>query len=48
MFDSLSSKFSGVFSALRSRGKLSEKDIDTTVADIRQALLDADVALEVV
>ncbi|MEJ6761748.1 MAG: signal recognition particle protein [Candidatus Planktophila sp.] len=48
MFDSLSSKFSGVFSALRSRGKLSEKDIDTTVADIRQALLEADVALEVV
>jgi len=48
MFDSLSSKLSGVFSTLRSRGKLSEKDIDATVADIRQALLEADVALEVV
>ena len=48
MFDSLSSKFAGAFSALRSRGKISEKDIDATTADIRQALLEADVALEVV
>ena len=48
MFDSLSSKFAGAFSTLRSRGKISEKDIDATTADIRQALLEADVALEVV
>ena len=48
MFDNLSSKFAGAFSALRSRGKISEKDIDATTADIRQALLEADVALEVV
>ncbi|CAN2207000.1 Ffh Signal recognition particle GTPase [Candidatus Nanopelagicaceae bacterium] len=48
MFDTLSSKFAGAFSALRSRGKISEKDIDATTADIRQALLEADVALEVV
>lgn len=48
MFDTLSSKFAGAFSALRSRGKLSEKDIAATTTDIRQALLEADVALEVV
>ena len=48
MFESLSSKFAGAFGALRSRGKISEKDIDAAVTDIRSALLDADVALEVV
>lgn len=48
MFDNLSSKFAGAFSALRSRGKISEKDIDATTSDIRQALLEADVALDVV
>jgi signal recognition particle subunit SRP54 len=48
MFESLSSKFAGAFGALRSRGKISEKDIDAAVIEIRSALLDADVALEVV
>jgi len=48
MFESLSSKFAGAFGALRSRGKISEKDVDAAVIDIRSALLDADVALEVV
>ncbi|MEY4109637.1 MAG: hypothetical protein RJB35_951 [Actinomycetota bacterium] len=47
MFESLSSKFAGAFGALRSRGKISAKDIDAAVIDIRSALLDADVALEV-
>lgn len=48
MFDSLASRFSGALSSLRSRGKLSEKDIDATTQEIRSALLEADVALEVV
>lgn len=48
MFDALSSKFVGVFTSLRSRGKISEKDIDATTAEIHRALLEADVALEVV
>jgi len=48
MFDALSSKFAGAFGALRSRGKISEKDIETATGEIRQALLEADVALEVV
>ncbi|MEN9857826.1 MAG: hypothetical protein RLZZ222_973, partial [Actinomycetota bacterium] len=48
MFESLSGKFVGALGALRSRGKISEKDINAAVIDIRSALLEADVALEVV
>ena len=48
MFDALSSKITGLFGSLRSRGKLSASDIDSTVSEIRQALLEADVALAVV
>jgi signal recognition particle subunit SRP54 len=48
MFDSLSSKFAGAFGALRARGKISEKDIELATTEIRQALLEADVALDVV
>ena len=48
MFDSLTSRFSGAFSALRSRGKISSADIDATCVEIRQALLESDVALTVV
>lgn len=48
MFESLSSKFTGAFGALRSRGKISEKDLDSAISDIKSALLEADVALEVV
>jgi len=48
MFEGLTSRFSGAFSKLRSRGKLSASDINETFTEIRDALLDADVALEVV
>ena len=48
MFDSLSAKLTGAFSSLRSRGKLSNADIENTCADIRTALLESDVALSVV
>ena len=48
MFDALSSKISGVFGSLRNRGKLSSSDIHSTAQEIRQALLEADVALPVV
>jgi signal recognition particle subunit SRP54 len=48
MFDSLSTKLTGAFSSLRSRGKLSTSDIDNTCEDIRSALLESDVALSVV
>jgi signal recognition particle subunit SRP54 len=48
MFESLTSRFSGAFSKLRGRGKLSSSDIKDTFEEIRDALLDADVALDVV
>ena len=48
MFESLTSRFTSAFSSLRSRGKISSADIDATCAEIRQALLESDVALSVV
>jgi len=48
MFESLTTRISGAFSSLRSRGKLSASDIESTCADIRLALLEADVAQGVV
>ena len=48
MFEGLTSRFSGAFSKLRSRGKLSSSDITDTFTEIRDALIDADVALDVV
>jgi signal recognition particle subunit SRP54 len=48
MFDTLERNLNTVFRRLRSRGKLHPKQVDAAVADIRTALLDADVALEVV
>jgi len=48
MFESLTSRFSGAFSSLRSKGKISTSDIETTCLEIRQALLESDVALSVV
>lgn len=47
-FSSLTDRLSNAFKHLRSKGKLSESDIDGTIREIRRALLDADVALEVV
>ena len=48
MFESLGNRFSSAFATLRSRGKLSNSDISNVCQEIRQALLDADVALSVV
>ena len=48
MFENLSGKFSGVFDRLRSRGALSEEDVNEALREVRLALLDADVALPVV
>ena len=47
MFDTLSDRLDGVFKKLRSRGKLHPKQVDNALADIRTALLEADVAVEV-
>jgi signal recognition particle subunit SRP54 len=47
MFDTLTDKLDGTFKKLRSRGKLHPKQVDNALADIRTALLEADVAVEV-
>ncbi|HWL02804.1 MAG TPA: signal recognition particle protein [Microbacteriaceae bacterium] len=48
MFGNLTDRLSETFRHLRTKGKLSPADVDATVREIRRALLDADVALEVV
>lgn len=48
MFGNLSDRLVETFKNLRSKGKLSAADIDATLREIRKALLEADVALEVV
>ncbi|HLU63858.1 MAG TPA: signal recognition particle protein [Protaetiibacter sp.] len=47
-FGTLSDRLTQTFKNLRTKGKLSPADVDGTVREIRRALLDADVALEVV
>jgi signal recognition particle subunit SRP54 len=47
VFDSLTSKFASAFSSLRSRGRLKPSDIEEIVAEIRSALIESDVALQV-
>lgn len=47
-FSSLTDRLSNAFKHLKSKGKLSEADIDGTIREIRRALLDADVSLDVV
>ena len=47
MFDTLTDRLDGVFTKLRKRGKLHPKQVDNALGDIRVALLEADVAVEV-
>src|SRR5688572_17818471 len=48
MFDSLSERLGGILDRLTRRGALSEADVDASMREIRRALLEADVALDVV
>lgn len=48
MFDNLSEKLGGILDRLTGRGALSEADVDAAMREIRRALLEADVALDVV
>jgi signal recognition particle subunit SRP54 len=43
MFDTLADRFDGIFAKLRSRGKLTDKEIDEVCRELRVALLEADV-----
>src|SRR5712671_6384069 len=48
MFESLSEKLSGILDKLTGRGALSEEAVNAAMREVRRALLEADVALEVV
>lgn len=48
MFESLSQKLNIIFNKISSRGRITEKDIDDTLKEIRLALLEADVNFKVV
>ncbi|GAB3802248.1 signal recognition particle protein [Humibacter antri] len=47
-FGTLSDRLTETFKNLRTKGKLSASDVDGTVREIRRALLEADVSLDVV
>ena len=48
MFESLSDRLSSVFTRLTGRGALSEADVNDAMREVRRALLEADVSLDVV
>lgn len=48
MFDGLTNRLGEVFGRLKRRGALNEADIGEALREVRVALLEADVALEVV
>ncbi|MCX8052585.1 MAG: signal recognition particle receptor subunit alpha, partial [Armatimonadetes bacterium] len=48
MFESLSEKLQSVFGRLRSRGVLTESDVNDALREVRRVLLEADVNYKVV
>ncbi|MEO6014676.1 MAG: signal recognition particle protein [Devosia sp.] len=48
MFESLSERLGKIFEGLTGRGALNEADVDAALREVRRALLEADVSLEVV
>ena len=47
MFDNLSERLGGILDRLTRRGALTEADVDAALREVRRALLEADVALDV-
>ena len=47
MLENLSERLQGIFSGLRSKGRLTEEDINAAMREIRLALLEADVNYKV-
>ena len=47
MFENLSARLQDVFGNLRNRGRLTEKDVDAALREVRMALLEADVNFKV-
>ena len=48
MFDTLGDRLGGVFKRLRGKGRLTEADVNEMLAEVRTALLEADVNVGVV
>ena len=48
MFQNLADKLDAIFKRLKNRGRLTENDIDTTLKEVKLALLEADVNFKVV
>ncbi len=48
MFESLSERLGSIFDGLTRRGALSDKDVSAALREVRRALIEADVALDVV
>jgi len=48
MFDALTERFNGVFSKIRGRGKITEANVADAMREVRTALLEADVHVQVV
>ena len=47
MFETLTERLTGIFSRLSNRGRLTEKDVDEALREVRLALLEADVHFQV-
>ena len=47
MFENLSNRLQAVFSSLKKTGSIDETALETAMRDIRRALLEADVSLDV-
>ena len=47
MLDNLTKRLAGIFAGLRSKGRLSEDDVNTVLREIRVALLEADVNFQI-
>ena len=48
MLENITEKFSGIMRSLSGKSKITEKNIEDTIEEIKTALLDADVNLRVV
>jgi signal recognition particle subunit SRP54 len=47
MFDRLSERFDDIFRSLRGQGRITERNIDETLREVRRSLLEADVNFKV-
>ena len=48
MFETLSERLGGIFDKLRGRGALSENDVNEAMREVRRALIEADVSLDII